>query len=47
MDKPLPFLIERQGNLELNEEVIKVIAKSNNPRLLLFYGQTRQEKVQH
>ena len=44
MDKPLPFLIERQGNLELNEEVIKVIAKSNNPRLLLFYGQTRQGK---
>ena len=44
MDKPLPFLIERQGNLELNEEVIKVIAKSNNPRLLLFYGQTKQGK---
>ena len=44
MEKPLPFLIERQGNLELNEEVLKIISKSINPRLLLFYGQTRQGK---
>ena len=44
MEKPLPFLIERGGNLELNEEVIKIIEKSTNPRLLLFYGQTRQGK---
>ena len=44
MDKPLPFLIEREGNLELNEEVIKILEKSTNPRLLLFYGQTRQGK---
>ena len=44
MDKPLPFLIQRQGNIELNEEVLKVISKSTNPRLLLFYGQTRQGK---
>ena len=44
MEKPLPFLIERQGNLELNEEVLKIISKSTNPRLLLFYGQTRQGK---
>ena len=35
MEKPLPFLIERQGNLELNEEVLKIISQSTNPRLLL------------
>ena len=44
MDKPLPFLIERNGNLDLNDEVIKILEKSVNPRLLLFYGQTRQGK---
>ena len=44
MNKPLQFLIEREGNLELNEEVLKIIEKSTNPRLLLFYGQTRQGK---
>ena len=44
MDKPLPFLIERNGNLDLNDEVIKILEKSINPRLLLFYGQTRQGK---
>ena len=44
MDKPLPFLIERNGNLDLNDEVIKILEKSTNPRLLLFYGQTRQGK---
>ena len=44
MNNPLQFLIEREGNLELNEEVLKIIEKSTNPRLLLFYGQTRQGK---
>ena len=44
MDKPLPFIIEKQGKLELNEKVLKIIEKSNNPRLLLFYGATRQGK---
>lgn len=44
MDKPLPFLIERNGNLDLNDEVLKILEKSINPRLLLFYGQTRQGK---
>ena len=44
MEKPLPFLIESQGELAINEEVLKVIEKSYNPRLLLFYGTTRQGK---
>jgi len=44
MDKPLPFIIENQGKLELNEKVLTIIEKSDNPRLLLFYGATRQGK---
>ena len=44
MNKPLPFIIEKQGKLCLNEDVLKIIEKSKNPRLLLFYGATRQGK---
>ena len=44
MEKPLPFVLENNGQLELNEEVLKIIEKSNNPRFLLFYGATRQGK---
>ena len=44
MNKPLPFVIENQGKLELNEEALQIIEKSTNPRLLLFYGTTRQGK---
>ena len=44
MQKPLPFIIEKNGNLELNEEVLKIIEKSDNPRFLLFYGATRMGK---
>ncbi len=44
MEKPLPFIIEKQGELEINEDVLKIIEKSYNPRLLLFYGTTRQGK---
>ena len=44
MDKPLPFIIENQGKLELNEKVLTIISQSENPRLLLFYGATRQGK---
>ena len=44
MNKPLPFIIESKGKLELNEEVLKIIEKSKNPRILLFYGATRQGK---
>ena len=36
MDKPLEFIREIQGKLELNEEVLSIIEKSYNPRLLLF-----------
>ena len=44
MKKPLPFIIENNGKLELNQEVIDEIKKSNNPRFLLFYGKTRLGK---
>ena len=44
MERPLSFVIEKNNELELNEEILKVIQKSNNPRLLLFYGSTRQGK---
>ena len=44
MEKPLQFLIEKQGKLELNEDVLKIIEKSYNPRLLLIYGKTREGK---
>ena len=42
--KPLPFIIENNGKLELNQEVMNEIKKSNNPRFLLFYGKTRLGK---
>ena len=44
MQKPLPFIIQKNGKLELNEEVLKIIENSDNPRLLLFYGATRMGK---
>ena len=44
MEKPLPFVLEKDGQFELNEDLLKIIEKSNNPRLLLFYGETRQGK---
>lgn len=44
MEQPLRFILENNGSLELNEEVLKIIEKSHNPRLLLFYGATRQGK---
>ena len=44
MQKPLPFIVIRNGKLELNEEVINIISQSLNPRLLLFYGATRMGK---
>ena len=42
--KPLSFIIEKDGKLELNKEVIDTIKKSVNPRFLLFYGTTRLGK---
>ena len=44
MKKPLPFIIENNGKLELNQEVMDEIKKSNKPRFLLFYGKTRLGK---
>ena len=44
MEKPLSFVLENNGHFELNEDLLKIIEKSNNPRLLLFYGETRQGK---
>ena len=44
MKEPLPFVIEKNNELILNEEVLKIIEQSENPRLLLLYGATRQGK---
>ena len=44
MEKPLTFILENNGQLELNKELLNIIEKSRNPRLLLFYGATRQGK---
>ena len=44
MQKPMPFIVIRDGKLELNEDVINIISQSLNPRLLLFYGATRMGK---
>ena len=45
MKEPLPFIIEKNNELILNEEVLKIIEQSENPRLFLFYQD--KEKVQH
>jgi len=42
--EPLPFLIEKNGILELNEKLLEIIKQSYNPRLLLIYGKARQGK---
>ena len=44
MIKPLPFIIEKNGKLELNQEVMEIIKKSVNPKLIVFYGKTRLGK---
>ena len=41
MDKPLRFVIEKEGKLVLNEEVLEIIKNSNNPKFISFYGTTR------
>jgi len=41
MDKPLRFIIEKEGKLVLNEEVLEIIKNSNNPKFISFYGTTR------
>ena len=44
MNSPLPFIIENNGSLEINGEVLKIIENSTNPNFLLFYGVTRRGK---
>ena len=45
MQEPIRFVIENEDHqLVINEEVLKIIEKSENPRFLLFYGSTRQGK---
>ena len=42
--KPLRFVLLENEKITLNEEVIEIIKNSKNPRLILFYGSTRQGK---
>ena len=44
MKEPLAFVIEKNNELILNEEVLKIIEQSENPRLLLFYGAKTRKK---
>ena len=44
MESPLPFVPEKNGQQELNKDLLNIIRKYNSPRLLLFYGSTRQGK---
>ena len=44
MEKPLTFIIEKNGQLELNKKVIEIIEQSYKPRLILFYGESRLGK---
>ena len=40
----MPFMLEKEGKIELNEDVLKLIENSTNPNLLLFYGTTKRGK---
>ena len=42
--KPIRFVLLENEKIILNEEVIEIIKNSKNPRLILFYGSTRQGK---
>ena len=44
MKKPLSFIIEKNGKLELNQEVMDIIKESDNPKFISFYGKTRLGK---
>ena len=44
MQEPISFVIKKEDKLIINEEVLKIIEKSENPRFLLFYGSTKQGK---
>jgi hypothetical protein len=43
-EKPLSFINEKNGKLELNKDVINIIKQSKNPKFILFYGKTRLGK---
>ena len=34
----MPLILEKEGEIELNENVLKLIENSTNPNLILFYG---------
>ena len=40
----LPFVLEKNGKIELNDEVLDKIKNSKNPRFILSYGDTRKGK---
>lgn len=44
MQRPLSFVNQANGKLEINREAVNIIKKSHNPKLLLFYGKTRLGK---
>ena len=41
MKSPIPFIVQKEGKLVLNEEVMSLISKANNPKFISFYGTTR------
>ncbi len=43
----LPFVLEKNGKIELNSELLDKIKNSKNPRFILFFGETRLGKIQH
>ena len=44
MQRPLSFVNQANGKLEINPDVVNIIKKSHNPKLLLVYGKTRLGK---
>ena len=42
----MPFLIEKNGILELNEKLLEIIKQSYNQRLLQIHDKHAKEKVQ-
>ena len=40
----MPLILEKEGEIELNENVLKLIENSTNPNLILFYGMTKRGK---
>ena len=40
----LPFVLEKNGKIELNDEILDKIKNSKNPRFILSYGDTIKGK---